>query len=79
MSEAYRRLGDPEDMISALVMPLEGHTSSEVLKLLQQHDVQDASQLATEIVSTRAPRRVLQLLESIARVEPKVPKSMHRR
>jgi len=78
MSNAYRRSGDPDDVISALAMPLEGHTTSEILAMLAAHNIGDSSELTPQVVSLRAPRKVLQELESIARVEPKVKRSMHR-
>lgn len=77
MSDPYSRLGNPEDVISALAMPLEGHSQDEIVEALRRHDVQDMSLLTPQVVSVRAPRRVLQDLESIARVEFKTPRSMH--
>ena len=77
MVSQYNRIGDPEDIIAALATPLAGHTSSEILEHLRHHNVQESSLLTADVVSTRAPRRVLQALERIARIEPKTTRSMH--
>jgi hypothetical protein len=78
MSNAYRRTGDPNEVISALATPKEGHSTSDIFAVLAAHQIADSSQLTPGVISLRAPRKVLEALESVARVEPKVMRSMHR-
>ena len=79
MSEEFLQVGNPLEELSVLATPLTGHTADEILETLQQHAVKNSSLLTESIVSTRAPRHVLQKLKAIAQIEPKVRHSMHKK
>jgi hypothetical protein len=65
-----------DELISAIVMPLAGHTDDEVSEFLTNQHA-EVHGLATGFLSVRATRRALHGVEAIARVEPKTLKQMH--
>jgi hypothetical protein len=65
-----------DEVISAIVMPLDGRTDDEVTAFLTDQQA-DVHKLTRGFLSVRATRRALQSVETIARVEPKTPKQMH--
>lgn len=79
MSNPYSQLGNPDEVVGALAMPLDGHSQNEIIEALREHSVRDVSLLTRDVLSVRAPRRVLKDLETIARIEVKTPRSMHSR
>jgi hypothetical protein len=65
-----------DEVISAIVMPLAGHTDDEVSKFLTKQRA-EVRALASGFLSVKATRRALHGVEAIARVEPKTLKQMH--
>lgn len=67
---------NPEEVVSALVMPCAGHTDDEVMTSLRQASA-EVSPLAQGFLSVRASRSLLKSIETIARVELKATKQFH--
>ena len=68
---------DPDEIIAALVVPLVGHRTEAVEKALSEAGVEQMSRLSEGVLSVRATRKSLDSVNTVARVEPKIPKQMH--
>ncbi|MBI3410727.1 MAG: hypothetical protein HY040_20510 [Planctomycetes bacterium] len=59
-----------DELIAAIITPLEGHSDEEVKEMLTRLDA-EVRLLADGSFSVKAPRRTLNAVSAIAHVEPK--------
>ncbi len=76
MKKNEEKAKNEDEMVSAIVMPLLGHSDNEVTEFLNRLKV-EVDPLASGYLSVKTTRRILKNVEAIARVELKPLKQMH--
>jgi hypothetical protein len=75
---SLRLFGGPDAEVTVLLEPRQGHTADEVAQRLRDRGASDVAVLSPGFVSARAARSLLKAVESVASIQPKATKRMHK-
>ena len=77
MMKSSESIRDPEEIVTALVLPQQDKTPEEVENWLRENGAEEVTLLGATFLSVVASRATLKAVENIARVELKPLKRMH--